>query len=81
MGLLEEGDVDYGEAERDKEDEKAQPEEDDLVLHVVEVDRLWSENLQRAGIIRILCIVEIVEILNLDDEKDPCKAQANENSL
>ena len=57
MGLLEEGDVDDGESERDEEDEKAQPEEDDLVLHVVEVDRLWSENLQRAGIIRILCII------------------------
>ena len=24
---------------------------------------------------------EIVEILNLDDEKYPCEAQANENSL
>ena len=30
-------------------DEKAQPEEDDLVLHVVEVDRL------RRKIIEILC--------------------------
>ena len=57
VGLLEEGDIDYGESERDEEDEKAQPEEDDLVLHVVEVDRLRSENLQRAGIIRILCII------------------------
>ena len=57
VGLLEEGDIDYGESERYEEDEKAQPEEDDLVLHVVEVDRLWSENLQRAEIIRILCTV------------------------
>ena len=43
MGLLEEGDVDDREAERHEEDEKAQPEEDDLVLHVVEVDRLWRK--------------------------------------
>ena len=49
MGLLEEGDVHYREAERDEEDEKAQPEEDDLVLHVVEVDRL------RRTIIKIIC--------------------------
>ena len=40
VGLLKEGDVDDREAERDEKDEKAQPEEDDLVLHVVEVDRL-----------------------------------------
>ena len=57
MGLLEEGDVDNREGERDEEDEEAQPEEDDLMLHVVEVDRLLSENIQRAQIIRILCIV------------------------
>ena len=44
MGLLEEGDIDDREAERDEEDEKAQPEEDDLVLHVVEVDRLEKNN-------------------------------------
>ena len=43
VGLLEEGDIDYGESERYKEDEKAQPEEDVLVLHVVEVDRLWRK--------------------------------------
>ena len=49
LGLLEEGDVDDREAERDEKDEKAQPEEDDLVLHVVEVDRL------RRKIIKILC--------------------------
>ena len=57
VGLLEEGDIHDRKAEGDEKDEKAQPEEDDLVLHVVEVDRLWSENLQRAEIIRILCIV------------------------
>ena len=57
MGLLEEGDVDNREGERDEEDKEAQPEEDDLMLHVVEVDRLLSENIQRAQIIRILCIV------------------------
>ena len=76
MGLLEEGDVDDREAERDEEDEKAQPEEDDLVLHVVEVDWLWSEKsptgrnhpLSLLGLQR----QEVVEILNLDDKKDPC---------
>ena len=50
-GFLEECNVDAGQGEGDSEDEKSEPEEDDLVLHVVEVDRLPEEyNYVMAGV-------------------------------